>query len=525
MDKKPNAVFIAAAAIVFLTALAGIAFPEGFAAAFNGIYAFITNGFRWLYPVTMTAFVVFAIWIGFFSKYKDMRLGPDDSKPEYSNKSWFAMLFSAGMGVGLVFWCVAEPLNFFAEPIGGIEPGPGDAMQFAFTKVFLHWGLHPWACYTVIALAIACMQFRCNKPLLISSIFIPLVGEKKTQGTFGKVIDVLALLAAAGGVCTTLGLGVLQINSGMNFLLGIPITPTLVIVTVLILTAIYVTTACAGVEKGMAKISNANIYIAAALAVLFLIVGPTAPILKDFFEGLGSYLQNFIYNSFAMGAFGDSSWYGSWAIYYWAWWIAWSPFTGAFIARISRGRTVKEFVGGVLFLPAIASMVWFSIFGTMGMNLGLDFACEAIKSASTALFMMLVNYPLGNIAAFVFLILCVTFFWSSATGACTSLGMYSEGGTLNPSNRTKFIWGILLAFLALALMLSSDDGITMLKTISIVVGFPFAFIGIATMVSMIKAFKEEDPAAIEAAYRRSEEKAPAEAGAGVPEVRGTGTEK
>lgn len=503
MKNKPNAVFIAAAALVFLTALAGMANPQAFAAVFNAAFHGITSGFGWLYPVTMTAFVVFAIWIGFFSKFRNMRLGPDDSKPDYSNKSWFAMLFSAGMGVGLVFWCVAEPLNFFAEPIGGIKAGTGAAKQFAFTKVFLHWGLHPWACYTVIALAIAYMQFRRNKPLLISSLFIPLVGEKRTKGALGKVVDVLALLAAAGGVCTTLGLGVLQINSGMKFLFGIPTTTTVVVATVLVLTVIYVATACAGVEKGMSKISNANIYIAAALAVLFLIVGPTVGILKDLFEGIGSYLQNFISNSFAMGAFGDSEWYGSWTIYYWAWWIAWSPFTGAFIARISRGRTVREFVAGVLFLPAIASMVWFAIFGTMGMDLGLDFARQAIGSASTALFMMLVHYPLGRIAAFVFLALCVTFFWASATGACTSLGMYSEGGTLNPSNRTKFVWGVLLAFLALSLMLSSSDGLTMLKTLSIVVGFPFAFIGIATMVSMVKALREESPEKIEAAYRES----------------------
>lgn len=491
MRKKANGVFLTAAGLVFAAALAGLLAPEGFASAMGAVYGALTGGFGWLYPVTMTAFVAFSIWIGFFSRYRDLRLGPDDSRPAYSNKAWFAMLFSAGMGVGLVFWCVAEPLNFFAEPIGGIEPGSGEAMQFAFTKAFLHWGLHPWACYTVMALGIAYMQYRKGRPTLISSLLVPIAGERAARGPLGKVIDVLALLATAGGVCTTLGLGVMQINAGMDAMLGIPTTTLLVVGTVVVLTVVYVLTAVAGVEKGSAFVSNMNIYIALGIAVVcFLLAGPVT-VLRNLLEGIGCYLQGFVQNSFAMGAFGDSEWYGSWTIYYWAWWIAWSPFTGAFIARISRGRTIREFVGGVLFLPAIASMIWFAIFGTMGMNLGLDAAREAIASTATAFFTVVSAYPLGRVVSIVMLVLCVTFFCASATSACTSLGMYSEGGTLNPSNRSKVVWGVLLAVLALSIMLSSPDGIDMLKTLSIVVGFPFAFIGIMTMASIFRALRGE----------------------------------
>ena len=294
-----------------------------------------------------------------------------------------------------------------------------------------------------------------------------MVGEKHTRGVLGKCIDVLALLAIAGGVCTTLGLGVMQINSGMNFIFGIPITTVLVVGTVVVLSVIYVATAAAGVEKGSALVSNANVIIAAAVVVFLFLAGPTVDILNNLMEGTGVYLSRFIHDSFALGAFEHKEWYGSWTIYYWAWWIAWAPFTGSFIARISRGRTVRELIAGVMLLPAAASMVWFAVFGTLGMDLGLDFAREAVQSASTALFTVLVQYPLGKILSVVMLVLVCTFFCASATSATIVLGMYSEHGTLHPSNRSKVIWGVLLAVLTLSLMLSSENGLDMLKTLSI----------------------------------------------------------
>ncbi len=503
--KKPNLVFLIAVGLVLAIALWGLLLPEGFASVAGAAFALLTENFGWFYTLSMALFVGFAVWIGFFSKYKNMRLGPDDSRPEYSNTAWFAMLFSAGMGIGLVFWSVAEPMNFFAAPMG-VEPGSQEAARFTFTKAFLHWGIHPWANYTVMALALAYMQFRRGKSTLISSLFTPLIGKKGVEGPVGKIIDVLALLATAGGVCTTLGLGVMQLNSGMNYLFGIEVTPALVIGTVVVLTIIYVLTSVAGVEKGSALVSNMNIIIAGLVMVFLFVTGPTVDILNNLVEGVGAYFTDFFDNSFAMGAFGDSQWYGKWTLYYWAWWISWSPFTGSFIARISRGRTVKEFVAGVLILPAAASMIWFAIFGTLGLNLGLDAAVEAIQSTSTALFLVLSHYPMGFILSVIMLILVCTFFCASATSATIVLGMYSEGGTMNPSNRSKVIWGILLAILALSLMLSSENGLDMLKTLSIVVGFPFAIIKVISLISLKKALKDEDTAAIDRAYQASTEK-------------------
>lgn len=507
MDKKkPNVVFLVAVGLVLAMSVFGLVAPATFAAGANAVFSFLTVDFGWLYPLVMTMFLLFALWVGFASKYKNMRLGPDDSRPEYSNVSWFAMLFSAGMGVGLVFWGVAEPLGFFAHPLGA-EPGTGAAKAFAFGKDFLHWGFHPWACFAVIALGIAYMQFRKNHPTLISSLLVPLAGEKAAQGWLGKVVDVCALLASAGGVCTTLGMGVLLINSGIHFLFGVPMTRGLMIVSVIALTVCYVFLAVAGVEKGMGKISNANIIIMCAVALILFILGPTVDILNNMIEGIGQYFANFAADSFRMGAFGNADWYGSWTIYYWAWWIAWSPFTGAFIARISRGRTVKEFIACVLFMPVIVSIFWFAIFGTLGINLGLDQALIALQNTATALFYVVAQYPAGKILCFVLLLLTCTFCIASATGACTSLGMYSEGGTLTPSRTTKIVWGVLLCTMILSLMLSSDDGLQMLKTISIVVGFPFAIIAIVAMVSIFKALRSEDVTAIEAAYAKSQAEA------------------
>lgn len=489
--KKHNPVFLIAVTLTLFICIWGIVFPSSFTVAANGSMDFLTVNFGWLYCLAMTLFVVFCIWIGFFSKYKNMRLGPDDSKPEYSNLAWFSMLFSAGMGVGLVFWGVAEPLNFFVSPINGITPGSGEAMKFAFSKAFLHWGIHPWANYAVLALALAFMQFRKGKPALISSVFIPLIGEKRVNGWMGKTVDILALFATAGGVATSLGLGVLQINSGLNFLFKIPETRLVQLILIVILAVIYIATAITGIDKGISFVSNLNVKIAVAVMVVLIVVGPTVPILNNLMEGTGAYLSSIISNTFAVGAFGDSAWYRSWTIFYWAWWISWAPFTGSFIARISRGRTISEFIKGVLLLPAGFSLIWFSVFGTLGMRLDFQVAKEAISSTSTALFTVLKHYPLGVLISVVIFVLICTFFITSANSATYVLGMYSEEGTLSPTNRSKIVWGVLMAALAAAMMMASSDGLSMLQILSIVAAFPFTFIMLAAIPALLKALREE----------------------------------
>lgn len=492
MNKKINYTYVIALVISLSIVAWGLFLPASFEAMGNTLFKTFVTNFGWFYSLAMTSFVVFVIWIGFFSKYKNMRLGADDSRPEYSNISWFAMLFSAGMGIGLVFWGVAEPLNFFVAPLGA-DPGTPEAAQFAMNKAFLHWGLHPWANYSVLALALAYMQFRKNKPGLISSVFIPVLGEERVKGPIGITIDVLAIFATLAGVATSLGLGAYQINSGLHFVFPniIPENNTALIVIVAVVTVLFMTSAITGLDKGIKFLSNLNIGISAVVILSVFIVGPTLMMLNVIVESIGGYFQNFAHNTLAIGAFKDGGWYGGWTIFYWAWWIAWAPFSAIFIARISKGRTIKEFVTGVLLVPAFASFLWFGVFGALGINQGLDVATEAIQSTSTALFVVLQNYPMGSAISIIVVILLCTFFVTSADSATFVLGMLSEDGSLNPKTAKKVIWGILLALLALALMIGSENGLQMLQTVSIVAAFPFAIIMVWAMYSLVVALKNE----------------------------------
>ena len=494
-----NTTYIISVLITTVLVLWAVVSGSTFEAAANAAFSFLGGNFSWFYMLAMTSFVVFAIWIGFFSKFKDIRLGPDDSRPEYSNISWFGMLFSAGMGIGLVFWGVAEPMNFWVAPPDAV-PGSAEAASFAFQKAFLHWGLHPWAGYCVLGLGMAYFQFRKGKPGLVSSVFTPLLGEKGVKGPVGKLIDILAIFATAGGIATSLGLGAMQINSGLNKVFGVPENKMAVFIIVAVITVIYIWTAVAGVDKGIKKVCDMNVVVAGLLMLACLAIGPTVDILCNLVEGTGNYVQSLPSSAMAVGAFSeDPGWYSAWTVFYWAWWIAWAPFSGLFIARISKGRTIKEFVSGVLLLPAGASFVWFAIFGTMGINVGekvgVEAAAEIASNTSTALFSVLEHYPLTTILSVIVVVLLCTFFITSANSATYVLGMLSSEGDLNPSNSRKMVWGVLQAALALVLMLCTAEGrgLNMLQTMSIVSAFPFAFILIFTMISIVKVMSR-DPA-------------------------------
>ncbi|WP_034328694.1 glycine betaine uptake BCCT transporter [Alkaliphilus transvaalensis] len=486
-NKQNNAVFYVSLIFVFAIVIWGIIAPNNFGTASNGLYEYLVDHFGWFYLLSMFALVVFSIVLA-FSKYGSIKLGKDDSTPDYSYISWFAMLFSAGMGIGLVFWGVAEPLNHFVVPLGA-DPGTAAAADFAIKKSFFHWGLHPWANYSVLALALAYFQFRKNKPGLISSIFIPLLGEDRVQGPIGHVIDILAIFATVAGVATSLGLGTLQINSGLNHMFNVPINNHTQIIIIATVTVLFMLSAVTGLDKGIKILSNTNLSLAALLMITALILGPTVMIINSFTNGIGLYLGNLIRDSFHVEAFGDNSWFGGWTIFYWAWWIAWAPFVGTFIARISKGRTIREFIIGVLLVPALGSFLWFATFGTMGMNLGLESATEAVATTETAFFVVMSNYPLGGIISFIAVVLLCTFFVTSADSATFVLGMMSSNGDLNPSNKRKITWGIIQSLLALALMLGG--GLGTLQTASIAAAFPFAIIMIFVMVSLVKALKED----------------------------------
>ncbi len=488
-NKTSKSVFYISLIIVFIIAGWGLLFSNQFAEMANSLMSFLTVNFGWLYLMSMFAFVVVALLLG-FSKYGNIKLGPDDSKPEFSTKSWFAMLFGAGMGIGLVFWGVSEPISHL---VSHADLGTSEAASFAMGASFKHWGFHPWANYAIIGLALAYFQFRKGYPGLISSIFVPLIGEKGVNGPIGKLIDILAVFATVAGVATSLGLGTMQINSGMHFVFGIPANATVQVIIIVVITILYIGTAVSGIEKGIKLLGDINLYIAGALVLLTFIVGPKLIMFQSLSEGLGSYLNNFIYDSFHLSIMGDNSWVNGWTVFYWAWWIAWAPFVGSFIARISKGRTIREFILGVIVAPALASMLWFAVFGGLGISLvdklGMDKLAEVVSDPATALFVAYSQYGLSTVLSLITVVLLITFFVTSANSATFVLGMFTSHGDLNPSTSKKVLWGLVQALLATALLISG--GLVSLQTASIAAAFPFIFIMLFACVSIFKALKTE----------------------------------
>ncbi|MCY6353830.1 BCCT family transporter [Clostridium sp. ZS2-4] len=451
----------------------------------NNALEFLLNKFYWFYSGAMLSFFIFCVYL-IFSKYGNIKLGKDDEKAEYGFVSWLAMLFCAGMGMGLVFWAVAEPLIHYTHPLN-MEPFTEEAKMFALGKSFLHWGTSAWACYAILALILAYMQFRKGKPALMSSALIPIIGEKRAKGWIGNVIDIFTIFATVAGVITSLGLGTLQINAGLNFLFGVPENIKIKLVIIGIVTVCYMTSAVVGINKGIKILSDINLFIAALMITLVVIVGPTSSIFKNLFSGLAIYGKELVTTNNNIFLHGD--WYKDWTLFYWGWWIAWAPPVGIFIARISRGRTIKEFLTGVLIIPSLLCLVWFSVFGTMGFNVGHSIALEAAEKTQTAFFIVLNKYPLGFFICNLVMILSMIFFITSADSSTFVLAMLSSNGKLNPDNSKKIVWGILQGALTVVFLLAG--GLKMIQTASVLAAFPFAFIMIFSMVSFKKCLKEE----------------------------------
>ena len=496
MKQKPSLVFVVSLILCVVVAFWAVVFNESFSVLANASFAFMTTDFGWLYLIAMLAFVVFVIAIA-FSRFGKIKLGSDDSTPEYSTLSWFAMLFGCGMGVGLVFWGVSEPISHFVSPIASIEPGTPAAAEFAMRSAFMHWGFGPWANYAVVGLALAYFQFRKNRPALISTCLEPLIGEEGARGPIGKIVDILAIFATIAGVVSSLGLGVMQINSGLNMMFGLPSNLMIQTIIVIAVTFIVVASAVSGIEKGIKLISDVNLYIAVFVLAACFLIGPKLAILNNLVSGTGNYIQNFISDSLDVTAYGDNTWTLGWRIFYWAWFIAWAPFVGVFIARISKGRTIREFIGGVVVVPAAASILWFAVFGSTGLSLGIEGVVSmdelaAIAAApETGLFTILPHYFAGFPLCAVILVLLLTFFITSANSGTFVLGMLSSDGDMNPSSGKKILWGVIQAAMAIGLLIAG--GLKPVQTISIVAAAPFIIVMFAIMVAIVKALRE-DPA-------------------------------
>jgi glycine betaine transporter len=485
-------VFAIAAVAILLFVLWGSLNPSGLAKQANEFLVYTTTNFGWLYLFAAFGFLLFVVYLA-FSKYGNIRLGEDTDEPEYSDLSWFAMLFSAGMGIGLVFWGVAEPLSHYTFPPQEAQSQSAEAARLAMRYAFFHWGLHPWAIYSVVGVALAYFQFRKKRKGLISHTFYPLLGDR-VDGVLGKLIDVIAVIATSFGVATSLGLGTLQINGGLQVLWGVPNVVGVQISILIVLTVLYMLSATTGLDRGIKILSNVNLLVALGLLMGTFILGPTSFLLDTFTVTLGGYLQNLIQMSLRLTPFTQGSWVSNWTLFYWAWWIAWAPFVGMFIARVSRGRTVKEFVLGVLFVPSLFSFLWFSVFGGMGLHQqimeGLPIAQAVSEDMTAALFLTLGHLPLGSILGALATMLIVTFFITSADSATYVLGMLTSGGSLTPSTRIKITWGVAQSLIALVLLLS--QGLQALQTASIVTALPFAIIMGFMCVSLYSSLQEED---------------------------------
>ncbi|EOZ95152.1 High-affinity choline uptake protein BetT [Indibacter alkaliphilus LW1] len=459
---------------------------------FFGVFKdWITDKTGWIFIITVNAFVIFCIYLA-FSKYGSIRLGGKDAEPEFTTAAWFAMLFSAGMGIGLLFWGVAEPVFHYRSPPFG-EGGTVQAAEKAMNYTFMHWGFHAWAIYALVALSLGFFAFNKGLPLTIRSVFYPILGDK-IYGWIGDVIDVFAVLATLFGLATSLGLGVKQVGAGIAFLTDIENTVWLQVGLIAGITLIATLSVVAGVEKGVKVLSEWNIRIAATLLVFILIVGPTIFIFRSTIQNIGNYLSSIVEVATWTEAYRDKGWQGDWTVFYWAWWISWSPFVGMFIARVSKGRTVREFVTGVLLIPSFLTFFWLSAMGGSAIFLDLHSGTSVlsdniIQDEATALFVFLNEFPFTTIGSIVGIILIASFFVTSSDSGSLVIDSITAGGKLDAPVAQRIFWANAEGAVAAVLLIGG--GLTALQTATITTGLPFLFILLVMAYSLRKGLQQE----------------------------------
>ena len=489
--KKGFSVFIISLLLVLSFVLLGVFVPKQLDAITGVVHSGIIEHFGWAYLLSAFGFVIFSLYLA-FSKFGRLKLGKETEKPQYSYFSWFSMLFAAGMGIGLIFWGVAEPLSHFSNPPQYLEGESGAAASFAMVRSFFHWGIQPWAIYIVMSLAIAYFSFRRGMAPLISNTFYPLLGDR-VFGWIGRLIDVLAVFATVFGIVTSLGLGALQINGGLNAVFDVPITNTVTFIIIAVVTVLYLISSMTGLDAGIQILSKTNVLIAIILLLFVFIVGPTSYILNVFTTTIGRYISQFVNLSLSTNPFEGYEWTKSWTLFYWAWWISWSPFVGLFVASISRGRTIREFISGALLVPTLLTFLWFSVFGATSFNLqlhhGVNLAASAASDVTTVLFEMFTYLPLGNILSVIAVLLLSVFFVTSADSATFVLGMMTSNGDLNPSTSKKLTWGILQSFAAVILLMTG--GLEALQRMAIIAALPFTLVMVFMVFSLLSALRYE----------------------------------
>ena len=492
-DIHPQVTLISVAILAVLIGLI-LSFPTRTEAVFNSMMNGITKNAGWFLVFASNIFIIAGLYFA-FSRYGKIKIGGAEAKPEFTKFAWYAMLLSAGMGIGLMFWSVAEPISHLYNPspmFGVMDPGSPEAAQSAMASTFFHWGLHPWAIYALVGLALAFFAFNRGLPLTMRSVFYPLIGNK-IYGIGGNIIDVLSVLATLTGLATSLGMGVSQVNAGLNHLFGISISVPIQIGLIFGITALATTSVVLGLDGGVKRLSELNMIVAGAFMIFIMIAGPTVYILSGFTQNIGYYAANFIQMSTWTETFRATNWQGGWTIFYWAWWISWSPFVGMFIARISKGRTVREFILGVMLIPSLLSCVWMSVFGGTAISLETSGAADILSvlriDEALAMFAMLDALPLRNILSVIGILLVTVFFVTSSDSGSLVVDHLTSGGKLNSPVPQRIFWAVLEGVVAAVLLVGG--GLTALQTGSIVTGLPFAVILLIMIYTLNAGLKQE----------------------------------
>lgn len=484
-------VFFGSAILILAFVIFGASFSDLASSVFNSVQSWIVDTFGWFYLLSVAVFLIFSLSLA-ISSFGAIKLGPDHSEPDYGYVSWFAMLFSAGMGIGLLFFGVAEPIMHFTSPPVG-EGGTTAAAREAMSITFFHWGVHAWAIYAVVGLSLAYFGFRHNLPLTIRSALYPLIGER-IYGPIGHAVDIFAVLGTMFGIATSLGFGVLQINAGLNFLFDLPESVYVQIGLIGIITLFATASVVAGLDAGIKRLSELNLVLAVVLVVFVLLAGPTLFLMQSLVQNTGTYLSEVVNMTFNLFAYEPNSWIGSWTLFYWGWWIAWSPFVGMFIARVSRGRTIREFVLGVLFVPVGFTFMWMTFFGGTAINMELGELAGVISGAVSenvpiAIFTMFEQLPFSMISSGVATILVITFFVTSSDSGSLVIDTITSGGHDDPPVWQRIFWAVTEGLVAAVLLLAG--GLTALQTAAIAGALPFTVVMLVICYGLLKGLRME----------------------------------
>jgi choline/glycine/proline betaine transport protein len=493
--KANKPVFLISLAIVFLLVAITLVVGEPMEKWFADTQNYVANRVGWFFILLVNGLLIFSLFLG-FGKFRNIRIGGKDAKPEFTRRGWFSMLFSAGMGIGLLFFSVAEPiLHFNSNPLLDQPADKVEAARTAMGLTFLHWGVHAWALYAVVGVSLAFFTFNKKLPLTIRSVFHPLLGDR-IYGPLGDTIDIISVIATLFGLATSLGLGAQQINAGLEYLLGIKVSTTVQISLIVVITFFATLSLVLGIDKGIRILSEWNMRIALFLLLFILVIGPTLFLLKSFVQNIGHYINEFFELSYWTNSYSglgeEEKWQNSWTIFYWAWWISWSPFVGIFIARISKGRTIKEFILGVLLVPTLLTFVWMSVFGGSAIYqelIGKSVITEAVNAnTATAIYYLLEQYPLTFFSTILTVLLIASFFITSSDSGSFVVDTLTSGGRHNAPKGQKVFWASMEGLIAAVLLIGG--GLTALRTASILTGLPFAIIIIIMCFSFYKSLEE-----------------------------------